>query len=670
MDSSSATESTTGLLQKLESLQFLARNTEVKAAIDEVLNVIQARNELLDEQELERGWHVVVSERFISRHQLRLIPLLRPSASVPRTVPMLILSRIGRTSRSPWLKYTVQQAMLRWLVQTYEWWSTSARMVVDRLYCAVFRCLQMEECRRDSFALLWLITRKEHILHYRVRYLLTLRMNGCQDSELDLLLRLYAEYIDEPIFFQYPFRPYPIVFPYPDPRWREGVLKSRSCEVENPSRSLCIFLGLPWKTSNEALLRIVHGYRTDGAIRLRLSVWFAEQLLSSQRWEFKSPFGNGGREATFELLKDLVEVNGFLFEGLENQLSQALRTAQDDFWQTRILDLLPWLKPMPLATLVQLFLDRLVSLSKLAPLADHIRFLEALNRLIENWASYELPRSTTAPERNKFVAELAQNIEEISKEVQRLSTLCLLEHPHSLRLRYTMLSFYNTVSQIPSIWSIPSITIPDQTIAYASLTSDIGQLSLLLATLNRMKETFQSGSHDLRTRQQALVNEFNGLLSAVIDGLWRDKMWMKADGKIHPPVATSTEVDCYERLMQTRGQSGDIVLGVSSSSVYLALVNQFIKEFQAKAHITAIADSLPLRIVDKELAAHLRLTASAEGKTTPYRHFRVAFVDWLSKSMDLPATELFCASLIKHWGKYKLAVVTWIGPSTPGPSST
>lgn len=168
---------------------------------------------------LDRLIGIIAKRSHLDQNTLTsIIKNLYPSKKVSSDIVAKIVCSLGpnKTKPSP----ATQNLLLRWLILVYEDLEDSS--CLSRLYSVLFDHLDMISLRRSLCHLLSLVTRRQHIKPFRIRFLLELiRNTGNDEKELVGLLRVFKSYYPDIIVGEAGLsnRRAAYLFKHPDLEW-------------------------------------------------------------------------------------------------------------------------------------------------------------------------------------------------------------------------------------------------------------------------------------------------------------------------------------------------------------------------------------------------------------------------------------------------------------------
>lgn len=183
-------------------------------------------------EELIQLIDLVISPSHLDQASLNnIIRNLYPVGKVSEDVVLRIVGSLGLGELRPSL--TLQSSLLQWIMLVYHVLDTKAQAVLSRAYSVLFNLLDMSATRPQLFHILAIITRRNHVQHYRIQALLNLsRQTGGNDRHLQGLLRVYRNYYPEIIVGNTAKGG---SFKLPDPEWKERLFVIQKMHREQQS---------------------------------------------------------------------------------------------------------------------------------------------------------------------------------------------------------------------------------------------------------------------------------------------------------------------------------------------------------------------------------------------------------------------------------------------------
>lgn len=158
----------------------------------------------------------------LSARQLFQALVPKIGIDISDSIVLAIIGRLGKGSHCPSL--ATQNMAMQWLAGVYEWIGDTAQF--SSYYGILFFYLGYMSLRQPISVLLGTITRRKHVLPYRVEKLLELQQSAQQDSSIHSLLSIYYDL--RPDLFTQSITPRRFKIPAAIKIWRAHALQIRN----------------------------------------------------------------------------------------------------------------------------------------------------------------------------------------------------------------------------------------------------------------------------------------------------------------------------------------------------------------------------------------------------------------------------------------------------------
>lgn len=533
----------------------------------------------VSQQELHHLVRIVFDCKLNSSVSSTLIHSLIPRDSIPEEAVLCAISKICMR-RCP-LK--VLHLMLKWIVLVYDIINTKSKL--HSLYGVLFHYIKIDMFSSKVCHLLFLLTRKEDVTHYRISALLDHQRKVGNEPYINALLSVYRSYYPSLIYMAPNIRCH---FPKVDKHWRHTVYKffSRyapytdelffSVAVQIPfdreRKGLIPALepntvNAEMKTVDNPILQMFPEYKKITDVKSfadvlanveklslpsqaasllssrylqhffaissepilcdRLGIWLSQKL--SEHVVRSNGRSEEGRQLLeiMVLLSDLFQTH---LQGYTDFLYRYLSTWNGQDYFELILKLIGKLPLIPFHVLDNCILKVLHKLFTFGPSVQYrCAVLDTLSNLACNYLALELPKR----KENPMLSREAESFEQVTETVERLITFVdyiisegLQLEPHNIRFLLLALTFWNRVTEIILIEESVVLVLPSFPVVYKALFS-LSSLcvSKLCGILKNIMGTYCQlrMKNILVPRCKELCRKLNMYLLDIHDTLWRHR---------------------------------------------------------------------------------------------------------------------------------------------------